>query len=256
MKVEEKKVDKLRVKKYDSRKSLGQDAARLVGEKITELQRTQKVIHMIFASAPSQNEFLENLGAFQGIDWTSIVAFHMDEYIGLPTDHDQSFGYFLRQKLFDLVPISQVHYIHGDAPDMQSECKRYESLLKDHPIDIVCMGIGENTHIAFNDPHVADFGDKELVKIIDLDIQSRQQQVNDGCFASIEQVPTHAVTLTIPALFAGQHLFCMVPGSNKAKAIFQTLNEAISADFPATVLRNHPDAILFVDAQSGAQIPS
>ena len=255
MKVEENQVDNLHVKKYDSRQALGQDAARLVGEKLLELQRSQKVIHMIFASAPSQNEFLENLIKFEGIDWEKIVAFHMDEYIGLSTEHDQSFGYFLRKKLFDFVPISQVHYIHGDAADMQQECKRYEALLKDHPIDIVCMGIGENTHIAFNDPHVADFNDKELVKIIDLDIQSRQQQVNDDCFASIELVPTHAVTLTIPALFAGQHLFCMVPGSNKARAVYHTLNETISADFPATVLRKHADAILFVDDQSGAQIP-
>src|SRR5690606_2355596 len=147
--------------------------------------------------------------------WSKIIGFHMDEYIGLDSDHPQTFASFLRKHLFDLVPIHHVYFINGNAPEVDAECDRYAALLRKYPVDIVCMGIGENTHIAFNDPHVANFNDPKLVKIVDLDHESRQQQVNDGCFATFEAVPTHAITLTIPALVDGKHLYCMVPGKNK-----------------------------------------
>lgn len=252
--IEEKKVDELHVKEFDSRLALGVDAARMVGEKIVELQKEKEYVNMIFASAPSQNEFLEALVQHEGIDWSRVAAFHMDEYIGLDTTHVQSFASFLRRNLFSLVSINRVHFINGNAENIEEECKRYESLLNDNPADIVCMGIGENTHIAFNDPHVADFEDIKKVKIIDLDDKSRQQQVNDGCFPTFESVPTHAVTLTIPALLRGKYIYCMVPGINKAKAIYQTLNEEVSPQFPSTILRKHPNAVLFIDAESAQQV--
>lgn len=251
---EEKKVDELYVKEYGSRLALGLDAARMVGEKIVELQREQEYVNMIFASAPSQNEFLEALIQHEGIDWTRVAAFHMDEYIGLETTHPQSFASFLRNNLFSLVPIDRIYFINGNAENIEEECERYESLLSQYPADIVCMGIGENTHIAFNDPHVADFEDVKQVKIIDLDDKSRQQQVNDGCFPTFESVPTHAVTLTIPALLSGRYIYCMVPGVNKARAIYQTLNEVVSPQFPSTILRRHPNAVLFIDTESAQQV--
>src|SRR5690606_38953127 len=144
--------------------------------------------------------------------------------------------------------------IQGDAENIDEECERYSKLLMEHPADIVCMGIGENTHIAFNDPHVADFNDPKLVKIVDLDEKSRQQQVNDGCFPSFEDVPTHAITLTIPALTNAKYLYCMVPGKNKSRAIFQTLNEEINATYPSTILRQHPNSILFIDEDSASEL--
>src|SRR5690606_18601963 len=244
----------LKVRKYESRLLMGQDAARMVREKIKSLLLDKEVVNMIFASAPSQSEFLDALAKDPEIDWSRVVGFHMDEYIGLDAAASQNFASFLRRNLFDLVPIKKVYFIKGDADNIEEECDRYAQLLIDHPTDIVCMGIGENTHIAFNDPHVADFNDPKLVKIVDLDEKSRQQQVNDGCFPAFGDVPTHAITLTIPALTNGDCLFCMVPGKNKSRAIFQTLNEEISALYPSTILRQHPNSILFIDEDSGSEL--
>lgn len=244
------KTDTLNIKKFDNRMLMGQDAARMVGSKLRELLQVQSYVNMIFAAAPSQNEFLATLIEEEGIDWSRITAFHMDEYIELPADAPQGFGQFLRTRLFDKVPFRAVHYLNGNAEDPEAECHRYTELLNQHPVDIVCMGIGENCHIAFNDPHVADFEDPHWVKVVDLDLACRQQQVNDGCFGNLDEVPRYALTLTIPALMAASHVYCMVPGPSKADAIFNTLCGGISAEFPSTILRKHLDATLFIDADS------
>lgn len=174
----------------------------------------------------------------------------MDEYVGLESDAPQGFGNFLKDKIFSKVKFKTVNYINGQAQDLEKECKRYEDLLKQFPPHIVCMGIGENTHIAFNDPHVADFEDPKLLKIVDLDKACRIQQVNDGCFATIDKVPEYALTLTIPALIRGKEIFCMVPGKTKANAIKLTLSEDIKKEYPSTILRRHNSAVLFVDQDS------
>src|SRR5690606_18170157 len=244
------KVDLLRVARFDDRRSMGKAAAQAVAMKIQELLKQRESIHIVFAAAPSQNEFLEALTAQGGIPWERIHAFHMDEYIGLPPEAPQRFGRFLNERLFAKVPFSSVNYLKGDALDIATECKRYEELLRRYPTDIVCMGIGENCHIAFNDPHVADFDDKAWVKVVDLDLACRQQQVNDGCFDRLDQVPTHALTLTIPAPMAAPFIFCMVPGLNKAKAVKHTLTSEISPAYPSTVLRRHPAALLFLGTDS------
>jgi glucosamine-6-phosphate deaminase len=184
------------------------------------------------------------------IDWSRINAFHMDEYIGLAADAPQGFGNFLKTGIFDHANFRSINYIRGNAADISAECERYEKLLLQFPPHLVCMGIGENTHIAFNDPHVADFNDIRLVKVVDLDQECRQQQVNDGCFAKIDQVPEYALTLTIPALFSGKYIFCMVPGEKKAKAVHHTLSQEITAQYPSTILRKHENAVMFTDKQS------
>ncbi|RYF99995.1 MAG: glucosamine-6-phosphate deaminase, partial [Chitinophagaceae bacterium] len=212
-----------------------------------------EMLNIIFAAAPSQNEFLENL-ILKPIKWDRINAFHMDEYLGLPSDAPQGFGNFLSKALFDKVNFRSVNFLNGNPLTPEQECERYTQLIAHNHPDIVCMGIGENTHIAFNDPHVANFEDPEKVKMVNLDEPCRQQQVNDGCFASINEVPAYALTLTIPALMAADHIFCMVPGAQKAKAIQHTLNAPISATFPSTILRQHPSAILYVDEQSGLSV--
>ncbi len=245
-------VDQLQVNVTENRQELGRVAAQAVASQIKALEKTQPYVNIIFASAPSQNEFLAGLAQEPGIEWDRVRAFHMDEYLGLPADAPQNFGLYLRQRLFDKVPINEVYYIDGNSADAETECQRYSSLLHQYPTDIVCLGIGENCHIAFNDPHVADFTDPDLVKPVQLDLTSRHKQVHDGCFASLDQVPEYALTLTIPALLRGRYLFCMVPASHKAEAINHTLVDAVSEQYPATCLRAHPQATLFIDQDSAA----
>jgi glucosamine-6-phosphate deaminase len=243
------RINKLTVQVYPDRAGMGSAAAASVIEKIIELLGSQDTINIIFAAAPSQNEFLQELRQAP-LEWDRIRAFHMDEYIGLPPEAVQGFGNFLREHLFDSVPFLAVHYIDGDALDLKKECERYGELLEKYPADIVCMGIGENGHIAFNDPPVADFDDPYAVKVVELDLPCRQQQVNDGCFSELRSVPTHAITLTIPALMSATYIYCMVPGRTKAEAVFNTLHREVVEAYPATVLRNHEHAILFLDAMS------
>lgn len=247
------KIDLLSVRTFKTRQIMGIVAATQTAERIRNLLKSNDSISIIFAAAPSQSEFLDALSVQQDIDWGKITAFHMDEYVGLPADAPQGFGNFLRRSIFSKVPFKAVYYLNGNAPDLELECKRYGDLLDEYQPEIVCMGIGENTHIAFNDPHVADLNDPQRVKVVDLDLQCRQQQVNDGCFDSIGEVPTHALTLTVPTLLRPGSVFCIVPGKNKSQAVFHTLTQAISAKYPSTALRNHPNAILFLDKDSAAK---
>lgn len=244
--------DRLRVKILDSRESMGQAAARAAAECLRALLDTRPMVNMIFAAAPSQNETLHYLAQAQGIDWARVNAFHMDEYIGLAPDAPQSFGKYLNEHIFSLLSFGSVNYLNGQASDIEAECARYSRLLQENPVDIVCLGIGENGHIAFNDPWAADFDDPAPVKSVPLDPVCRQQQVNDGCFAALDEVPTHAMTLTIPALCRAGHMFCTVPGKTKAWAVEHAVSDEISARLPATVLRRHADATLFCDPESGA----
>lgn len=246
---------KLKVHIYESRKEMGAAAASDVAIKIKELLLNKKgFVNIIFAAAPSQNELLHYLAQDRSIDWTRIIGFHMDEYVGVAQASTQSFASFLRKSIFDKVPINKVHFINGNAEDVQAECDRYASLLRENPPDIVCMGIGENTHIAFNEPDTADFYDPFFVKEVTLDAISRQQQVNDGCFAELSSVPTSAITLTIPALLLAGSIFCVVPGEKKASAIYQTIHNDESSMFPSTSLKKHVDANLYLDKDSAGHL--
>jgi glucosamine-6-phosphate deaminase len=207
-------------------------------------------INMIFAAAPSQNDVLKALVEDKSIEWNRVNAYHMDEYIGLDKDAPQAFGNFLKDHIFSLVPFKSINYIDATATDPELEAERYGKLLKENPTDIVIMGIGENGHIAFNDPPVADFKDKRVVKPVKLDEVCRQQQVNDGCFSSIDKVPTHAITLTVPTLVKAPYLFCIVPAKTKANAVYQTINGEIGEHCPATVLRLQDNAKLYLDNES------
>jgi glucosamine-6-phosphate deaminase len=242
-------VDRLKVNVYANRRDLGTAAGKAAAARIKDLLGKKDRIRMIFAAAPSQNEFLETLAADKEIDWSRITAFHMDEYIGLPNDAPQKFSRFLSEKLFDIVKPGTVHLIDS-SNTIEAECKRYGDLIREAPIDIVCLGIGENGHIAFNDPPVADFNDPLVIKPVELDDACRQQQVNDGCFAKFDDVPAHALTLTIPTLMSGSYLYCMVPGPTKRKAVQRTLNGSISTECPSTILRTHPNCTLYVDRDS------
>ena len=247
------KVDKLDVKVFDTRKAMGAQAGEDAAEYLRQLLAGQDEVWAIFAAAPSQNEFLEALAAAPGIDWHRVHALHMDEYVGLPADAPQGFGNFLRRAIFDKVPFGSVDYIGNDGTP-EELMARYDRILSSHKVDVVFMGIGENGHIAFNDPHVADFHDKARIKMVDLDSKCRNQQVHDGCFNDISEVPEYALTLTVPALFAGGRLFCMVPASSKADAVKATVTGPVGEMCPATVLRLHDAATLYVDSDSGKYI--
>lgn len=243
-------IDLLHVNAYDTRVEMAENAALMAGKEIVSMLQFKEVLNIIFAAAPSQNEFLVALIRQEGIDWRRINAFHMDEYIGLPADAPQSFGNYLKERIFDKVPFRAVSYISTTGLSPEEICTRYAKLLNEFPPDIVFMGIGENGHIAFNDPHVADFNDKATIKIVDLDLVCRQQQVNDGCFNNLEQVPKQAITLTIPLLMSAPRIYCIVPGKTKANAVSNTFHQAIVEKYPSTILRKHPSAELFIDADS------
>ena len=244
--------DRLKVNIYPSREEMGCAAAADVKAAILRALLEKEEINMIFAAAPSQNEVLANLARDTEIPWGRVNAFHMDEYIGLAADAPQGFGNFLRRSIFGIAPFKSVNYIRIDAPDADIECERYSALLREKPVDIVVLGIGENGHIAFNDPPFADFHDKKLVKTVKLDEVCRNQQVNDGCFTCIDDVPTHALTLTVPALMQGKELYCIVPAVTKARAVEQTVNGDITPSCPASVLRTHNCASLYLDPDSAS----
>ena len=248
------KKEELDVKIYSTRDEMGKEAARDVSEKISELLKQKKEINIIFAAAPSQNDFMQHLIADKKIEWNRINAFHMDEYIGLDKQAPQAFGNFLKERLFSKVPFKKIYYLNGQAELPETECLRYTCLLMQNPVDIVCLGVGENGHIAFNDPPVADFNDPSNVKVVKLDRVCRQQQVNDRCFNTLSEVPTHALTLTIPALLKAEYMYCIVPASNKAQAIYHTLNDEVSEECPATILRTKKNAVLYLDNESSALV--
>jgi glucosamine-6-phosphate deaminase len=239
-------IDNLNVQVFETRIDMGTAAGIDVAAKMRKFLAIKPRIRMVFAAAPSQIEFLQTLANESDIDWSRVTAFHMDEYIGLPEDAPQRFSAFLRNHLFNLVQPGEVHLIDCSLP-IEDQCRRYTKLFTAQPIDIICLGIGENGHIAFNDPPVADFHDPQTIKLVQLDEACRRQQVNDGCFPELDAVPTHALTLTIPALMSGASLFCIVPGMSKRKALHQTLFGPIVTECPASILRRHPNCVLYTD---------
>ena len=247
-------IDKLEVLRLGTRESMGRAAARAVADLIIETAAEKGEVTMIFAAAPSQNELLESLLAIPGIPWDRVVAMHMDEYIGLPAEAPQRFTHYLDQHLFKKAPFKEVHRLNSSAAEPMDECRRYARILERHPVDIVCMGVGENGHIAFNDPPVADFRDPELVKIVVLERACREQQVHDRCFDRLEDVPERAMTLTVPARFSAAHLVCVVPGQLKAEAVRRMLTGPVETACPASVLRTHRHARLYLDSDSASKL--
>ena len=241
----------LAVRRFATRVEMGAAAASDIVEFLRARLAQRSSVRAIFAAAPSQNETLAALLATPGVDWARVVAFHMDEYIGLASDAPQRFGNWLKAALFSRAPFGRVNYILPE-PDVATCIAHYVAALNEAPIDAVCLGVGVNGHLAFNDPPVADFADPDDVKIVELDPICRQQQVDDGAFRSVADMPTHAVTLTIPRLLRADRLFCVAPGPQKREAVRRAMRDPIGEACPATALRLHPDATLYLDADSGA----
>lgn len=236
-----------------TRAEMGEAAAADVAAELRRRLAKQVSVRMIFAAAPSQGEMLDALAAAEGVDWSRVEAFHMDEYIGLPEGAKQSFRAWLKEAFFNRVPMGAVHLIDPGA-DAAVAAKDYAALLAERPIDLVCLGIGMNGHIAFNDPP-AMFDDAEDVRVVEMEHRSRVQQVEEGLFASIDAVPTHAITLTIPRLLRAERLFCCVPGSLKEHAVTRALLGPIAPESPASILRTHPGCTIYLDGDSAAGLP-
>ena len=246
-------VGTLRVIVSASRADMGARAGAHAAQAIRAAIERNGAARIILASAPSQSETLAALLA-SAVDWSRVTIFHMDEYLGLPAEHPQTFRSYQRTHVLSKITPRAFHGIAGESADSAAECAHYSALLREAAIDVCCLGIGENGHLAFNDPPVADFADPVLVKVVELDATCRQQQVNDGCFPTLSAVPTHALTLTIPALMSARALVCTVPGPRKAAAVRATLRDAITTACPATILRNHAAAALYVDADAAADL--
>ncbi|MGB5636993.1 MAG: glucosamine-6-phosphate deaminase [Waterburya sp.] len=244
------KVEDLSVRITDSANELTQDAATLVQDYLQSLLEQQETVSIILATGNSQLKFLDAISSIDQLDWSRIILFHLDEYLGIAADHPGSFRYYLRHKLEQRVQPRIFNYIQGDAPQPISECSRYSNLLQQQSIDLCMLGIGNNGHIAFNEPTVADFNDPQLVKLVKLDTETRQQQVNGGYFPNLKTVPSYAYTLTIPTICAAKKIFCLAGGNHKAEVVKQTLQNAIAPDFPATILRTLSQATLFCDRNS------
>jgi glucosamine-6-phosphate deaminase len=246
-------ADSLQVIISSTRAEMGQRAGEHAAHAIEEAIKKHGEARIILASAPSQNETLATLRK-AAIDWSRVTIFHMDEYLGLPEDHPQTFRTYQRTHVLPFAKHAAFYGIAGESKDPATECARYGELLAEGPIHVCCLGVGENGHLAFNDPPVADFDDPALVKVVELDRACRKQQVHDGCFPSLSEVPTHAITLTIPALMRAETLICSVPGPRKATAVRATVRGPIKTTCPASVLRRHSAATLYLDSASAGKL--
>jgi glucosamine-6-phosphate deaminase len=245
-------ADALPVRVFDDAKTLACDAATEAASTIRDAIAARGAANVMLATGNSQLEFLAELVTHTDLDWSRVTAFHMDEYVDLPPTHTASFQRYMRERVAARLPFKQFHYLSGDTGDAHREAERYADVLRAHPLDLCCCGIGENGHLAFNDPPVADFDDPLDVKIVDLAAASRRQQVDEGHFATIAEVPTQAITVTIPALLRAGRVLAIVPEARKAIAVRDTLQGPITTSCPASYLRRQPHAILYLDAESSS----
>jgi glucosamine-6-phosphate deaminase len=212
--------------------------------------------NVMLATGNSQLAFLAELVKYDDIAWDQVRAFHMDEYVDLAPTHSASFQKYMRERVGAQLPFKEFNYLTGDTGDAEAEARRYEDLLRAHPLDLCCCGIGENGHLAFNDPPVADFDDPRAVKVVALEPASRNQQVGEGHFAAIADVPTHAITVTIPALLAAGRVLVIVPEARKAQPVYDALYGPVTTACPASVLRRFANATLYLDDESSTLLES
>lgn len=238
---------------YDEPMEMGRAAADHVEGKLKAAILEKGFANLILATGTSQFQFLDALKEKE-LDWQKITVFHLDEYLGITDAHPASFQKYLKDRILTEVKPKQVYFLNGSASDIAKEVAYYSQKLKEHPIDIACIGIGENGHIAFNDPPVADFTDPKWVKVVTLDVACRNQQLGEGWFSSLEEVPEQALTLTIPAIMHCKSISCVVPDTRKAEAVYNCLYGKISENCPASILRTHPESVLFLDKASAKKI--
>ncbi|MBE9052998.1 glucosamine-6-phosphate deaminase [Nostocales cyanobacterium LEGE 11386] len=246
------RVDDLLVQIYNSEAEMAQDVAQITQKYLQQVLQQQDTAAVLLATGNSQLKFLDALIALGGVDWSRITLFHLDEYLGVTADHPASFRRYMRERVEKRVCPQQFHYIEGDALEPVAECDRYTKLLQAQPIDLCCLGVGENGHLAFNDPAVANFQDPYSVKLVKLDTANRQQQVNTGHFPNIDSVPQYAFTVTLPLICAAKKIICLAPETRKAQVVKEMLQGSISTNCPASILRQQLSATLFLDVNSAS----
>lgn len=246
------RVDELGVEVFAHGADLARAAAFRAREALAGAIAERGTAAAILATGNSQIRFLKELIELGGVDWSKVTLFHMDEYLGIRGDHTASFRRYLRERVETLVNPRVFQYLAGDAALPLDECDRYTAALRAQPIDLCCLGIGENGHLAFNDPPVARFDERHWVKLVKLDDDCKMQQVKEGHFPSLEAVPPYAFTLTIPALLAARRLICLSPEKRKAVPVARALEGPIDTSCPASVLRRAPHATLLLDPDSAA----
>lgn len=247
--------DGVPIKVFPTKREAGEAAGRLAETLLQEAIDRNGSASLVVGAANSQIEIIETLASSTTVEWKKVTLFHMDEYVGISASHTASFRRWVREHLVDRVNIGTVNYVMGDARDPLAEAKRYSELYNAAPADLVLLGFGENGHIAFNEPEVADFEDPETMKLVYLDEKSRLQQVGEGHFATLEDVPRSALTLTCSALFAGRDWIVTVPEKRKAQAVHDAFAGPITEACPASLVRRHPGAVLFLDEDSASLLP-
>ena len=253
-KVKNFQIGNINVEIHSDSKAAGIAAAQSAAKALRKLAETSASVGVIFATGVSQMQTLDALTSIEGLPWDKVCGFHMDEYIGISADHPASFRRYLRERLTGKVSMKDFYEIDGSAPDPKKKAGEYSALLRAADPQLCLLGIGENGHLAFNDPGVADFSDPRDAKIVYLDAACRCQQVAEGWFASVDEVADAAITLTIPALLRVPKLIVSVPGHRKAAVIRRALSGPLSTDCPASILRNHPDTTVFLDLESAAEL--
>ena len=227
---------------------MGRRAANLAAENICEAIAQRGEARVIFATGASQFEFIESLLTHTEIDWSKVCGFHLDEYVGITADHPASFRRYFKERLLAKLPcpIKSFTFVGGDAPDTAAECVRLEAAIREKPVDLACIGIGENGHIAFNDPP-ADFETKAAYAVVALDEVCRLQQVGEGWYPNLDAVPTHAFSMTVPQIMAAGTIVVTVPDARKAKAVSMAVDGPLTNMCPSSILRTHPRCTLFLD---------
>ena len=248
------RYEALEVRIYESPEELARAAAQRSAELLQKASPDGQPINVVFSTGASQFEFVGALRTRTDINFSRLNGFHLDEYLGISEDHPASFRRWLRDRIETPLAPHRFHYIDGNATDPEAECKRYTRLLAAHPIHLGLIGIGENGHIAFNEPGATDFHDPRSVRIITLDERSRSQQVDEGWFANVGDVPEQAITLTVPAILRSEAIISVVPAARKADAVQRALEGPIESSCPASILRRHPNACLFLDTASAAKL--
>lgn len=250
------RVEDLDVRIFDDVQRLARSAAKDAAEALLGALAARGEANVMLATGNSQLVFLTELVKYADVDWSRVTAFHMDEYVGLPPTHSASFQRYMRERVAAQLPFRAFHYLQGDTGDAEAEADRYAALLHAHPLDLCCCGIGENGHLAFNDPPVADFDDPRAVKVVALEPASRRQQVAEGHFPTIDDVPTHAITVTIPALVGAGRVLAIVPEARKAVPVRDALQGPITTECPASFLRRQAHATLYLDTDSASLLDS
>ncbi len=247
-------ADQLPVEVYEDNQAMGRAAAAQAAAILREAVAKRGEARVILASANSQMSFIDALTLKEELPWDKITCFHMDEYIGIDSNHSASFAGWMKNRVLDKVKPAAFHFLNGKSGDVEAECRRYAELIQAKPIDLTCMGIGENGHIAFNDPPVADFNDPLPIKPVELDEKCKNQQVGEGHFPSLADVPTHAFSLTVPTLLSGRRILCIVPETRKAEAVAKTIHGPVETACPSSILRRQSHAVLVLDQEAASQL--